>query len=110
MKLLFDQNVSPRLPLLLADLFPSSSHVVNENLNCATDEQVWLYAKKNNFTIITKDEDFNNLSMMLGFPPKIIWVTLGNCTTLKIEASLRNNFPQIEAFGKDPELGTFLVG
>ena len=110
MKLLFDQNVSPRLQLLLADLFPSSSHVVNENLNCAPDEQVWLYAKKNNFTIITKDEDFNNLSMMLGFPPKIIWVTLGNCTTLQIEASLRNNFPQIEAFGKDPELGTFLVG
>ncbi len=37
MKLLFDQNLSPRLPRLLADLYPESVHVREVGLREATD-------------------------------------------------------------------------
>ncbi len=40
MRLLLDQNLSPRLVPLLADLFPGSSHVKTVDLDCASDEQV----------------------------------------------------------------------
>jgi len=30
---------------------------------------------------VTKDENFHRLSVLLGPPPKVIWVRLGNCST-----------------------------
>ena len=71
MKLLFDQNLSPKLVSLLADLFPGSSHVQSVGLDCASDEQVWEHARLNGFAIVTKDEDFNYLSVVRGIPPKV---------------------------------------
>jgi predicted nuclease of predicted toxin-antitoxin system len=37
MKLLFDQNLSPRLPRILIDIYPESIHVRELNLRDATD-------------------------------------------------------------------------
>ncbi|HKQ73459.1 MAG TPA: DUF5615 family PIN-like protein [Blastocatellia bacterium] len=37
MKLLFDQNLSPRLPRLLADIFPDSAHIRELGMRDATD-------------------------------------------------------------------------
>ena len=86
MKLLFDQNLSPKLVNRLADLFPGSSHVQSLALDCAGDDQVWGHALLNEFAIVTKDEDYNNLSVVRGSPPKVIWLQLGNCTTARVEA------------------------
>jgi predicted nuclease of predicted toxin-antitoxin system len=40
MRLLLDQNLSPRLNELLADLFPGSMHVKDVGLESATDDSV----------------------------------------------------------------------
>jgi predicted nuclease of predicted toxin-antitoxin system len=109
MKLLFDQNLSARLVNRLADLFPDSSHVAMVGLEYASDEIVWDYAKLNHFIIVTKDADFNDLSLLRGTPPKIIWLRLGNCTTNQIEASLRRHQTEIESFATDPMLGVFTI-
>ena len=109
MKLLFDQNLSPKLVLRLADLFPGSSHVQAVGLDSATDDQVWQYAKVNGFAIVTKDEDYNNLSVVRGTPPNVIWLQLGNCTTAQVEAAFRSRFADIEAFEKDPSVGTLVL-
>jgi predicted nuclease of predicted toxin-antitoxin system len=109
MKLLFDQNLSPRLVPRLADLFPDSSHVQSEGLDCADDDRVWEHARRNGFAIVTKDADFNNLSVMKGSPPKVIWLLLGNCTTNQVEAVLRARFADIEAFELDPSVGTLAL-
>ena len=58
MKLLFDQNLSPRLPRLLADLYPDSVHVRAIGLREATDSEIWEYAKQHGFVIVSKDSDF----------------------------------------------------
>ena len=68
MKLLFDQNLSPKLVNRLADLFPASSHVKSAGLDCASDDGIWEHARLNGFAIVTKDEDYNNLSVVRGNP------------------------------------------
>jgi len=97
MKLLFDQNLSPKLVNRLADLFPASSHVQWVGLDCASDDQVWERARLSGFAIVRKDEDFNNLSVVRGSPPKVIWLQLGNCTTAQVAAAFRARFAEIEA-------------
>lgn len=110
MKLLLDQNLSPRLIKRLADLFPGSVHVQMAGLDSASDEELWQYARQNGLVIVTKDEDFNDLSVLRGAPPKIIWLQLGNCTTAQVEAAFRAHFADINAFEQDASLGTMVLG
>jgi predicted nuclease of predicted toxin-antitoxin system len=109
MKLLFDQNLSPKLVNRLADLFPGSIHVQSVGLDCAADDHIWEHSRLNGFAIVTKDEDYNNLSVVRGSPPKVIWLQLGNCTTPQVEALFRARFVDIEAFEKDPSVGTLVL-
>lgn len=109
MKLLFDQNLSPHLVRSLCDLFPNSSHVQSVGLDFASDDQVWEHARLQGFTIVTKDEDFNNLSVFRGSPPKVLWLQLGNCTTAQVEAAIRACSIDIEAFEKDSSVGTLVL-
>jgi predicted nuclease of predicted toxin-antitoxin system len=93
----------------LADLFAGSSHVQSVGLDCATDEQVWEHARMNGFAVVSKDEDYNNLSVVRGSPPKVIWLQIGNCTTSQVEAEFRARFAEIEAFESDPSIGTLVL-
>jgi predicted nuclease of predicted toxin-antitoxin system len=109
MKLLFDQNLSPKLVGHLADLFPDSRHVQSISLDCATDDQVWEFARINDFAIVTKDEDYNHLSVVRGRPPKVIWLQLGNCTTAQVEQLFRAQISEIEAFNNNNAVGTLVL-
>jgi len=80
MKLLFDENLSHRLPALLASSFAGSQHVRALGLKGCSDEEIWKYAKANGFVIISKDKDFYERAIFYGSPPKFIWLRLGNCT------------------------------
>lgn len=102
MKLLFDQNTSPRLVRRLGDLFPDSNHVFFSGLDSADDLAVWSFARIQGYTVVTKDADFNDLTFLYGSPPKVIWLRLGNCTTAQVEACLRENAEVIHAFFLDP--------
>ena len=108
MKLLFDENLSPKLVQLLSDLFPDSVHVRDVGLNRADDAVVWEYAQKNSLTICSKDSDMHQRSFVLGYPPKVVWVRLGNCSTTEVEQLLRKHFKAIEAFVAD-NYASFLV-
>lgn len=101
MKLLFDENLSPRLAHRLADLFPASAHVRDVGLQAADDPSVWDYALLNGFLIVSKDADMHDLSLLFGNPPKVIWLRLGNCSTAQAENLLRNEFEAIQAFNED---------
>ena len=105
MKLLFDQNLSPRLVNTLDDIFPESSHVFLLGLDHAEDVEVWSYARDRGFAIVTKDADFGELSTLRGFPPHVVWLRIGNCTTQKIEELLRSNHEKIERMVHEPAIG-----
>lgn len=105
MKLPFDQNLSLKLVRSLEDIFPNSNHVFLLGLDEAEDTQVWEYAKENDFTLVTKDADFGDLSILRGFPPKIIWIRRGNCKTSDIEAILRQKFEAIHEVETETQIG-----
>ena len=70
MKLLFDENLSPKLPRLVTTLFPDSLHLRDCGLKGATDEEIWEW--RNAFTLVSKDSDFYQRSLFYGSPPKFV--------------------------------------
>ena len=108
MRLLFDQNLSPRLKEALRDLYPESLHVKDVGLESADDVAVWTYANDHELTIASKDSDFRQLSFTFGHPPKIIWIRCGNCSTSEIESILRSRYSDLLSFHQD-EQGAFVV-
>lgn len=109
MKLLFDNNLSPRLITRLADVFPDATHVGRLGMQRASDEDVWAFAAANGFTIVSKDADFDEFVVLRGFPPKVVWLRLGNCSTADVEAALRAHRVAIEALVADEETGILVV-
>jgi predicted nuclease of predicted toxin-antitoxin system len=109
MKLLFDQNLSPQLVLNLADLFPNSSHVYAVNLDSAQDTEVYDYARREGFTLVTKDADFGDLNVLLGFPPKVVWIRRGNCSTATIGDILRRHYEDITNLDADSTKGVLTL-
>jgi predicted nuclease of predicted toxin-antitoxin system len=101
-KLLFDENLSPRLAERLADLYPDSAHVREVGLESAPDAAVWSYARENTFTIVTQDADFGEMSVLLDSPPKVIWLRRGNCSTGEMETILRARYNAVAEFHDDP--------
>jgi predicted nuclease of predicted toxin-antitoxin system len=97
-KLLFDENLSPRLVLSLSDIYPGSAHLRDCGLRGASDLEVWQYARENGFAIVSKDSDFSQRSFLLGSPPKVIWLRIGNCTTTRVDFVLRNAAERIHTF------------
>ncbi|MBN1344858.1 MAG: DUF5615 family PIN-like protein [Phycisphaerae bacterium] len=108
MKLLFDQNLSHRLCKMLVEEFPSSAHVRDFGMGQACDLEIWEFAKANSYTIVSKDSDFHQRSFLLGHPPKVVWVRLGNAGTDKIAETLRRHVQDLLSFEVDPE-AAFLV-
>ena len=102
MKLLFDENLSPKLPRLLATLFPDSAHARECGLRGLPDENVWEYACANGFTIVSKDSDFHQRSLLYGPPPKIVWLRIGNCTRQQLVQLITTHEQDIRALDADP--------
>jgi len=110
MRLLFDQNLSPRLVSAVADLFPESGHVRDAGLQRGVDTEVWTYAAQHRLAIVSKDPDFHQMSFLLGHPPKVIWIRRGNCSTRTIETLLRTFEHEITAFLDDSEAAFLSLG
>lgn len=109
MKLLFDQNLSYRLVRLLADVYPDSGHVRPLGLAEADDREIWDYAAREGFTVVTKDDDYQQLGMLLGPPPKVIWIRLGNCQVEPLEALLRQALAAVREFHANPDLAVLTL-
>jgi predicted nuclease of predicted toxin-antitoxin system len=109
MKLLLDQNLSPKLIELLKELYPDSVHVSHIGLDQAADQEVWDYARTHQCTIVTKDADFGELSMFLDFPPYVVWIRRGNCSTRDIEQILRTYLQSIQQLTQNTDNGVLML-
>ncbi len=108
MKLLFDENLSSHLVDLLADCYPESRHVRGVGLERADDRTVWDHAAAHGLTIVSKDSDFHQRSLLFGPPPKVVWINIGNCPTSTIEQVLRRHVPDLERLEHEPT-AAFLI-
>lgn len=72
MKILVDNNISYRIAKMLNKSIDGCKHVSDFGLNEDTsDSTIWDFAKANEFTILTKDNDFEAMSRLFGCPPKV---------------------------------------
>ena len=68
----------------LEPLFPDSSQVALIGLAEVQDSVIWSHAQREGFAIVTKDADFVELSLLRGFPPKVVLINLGNVSNATI--------------------------
>lgn len=108
MKLLFDENLSPRLVELVRNEYPDSMHVRNVGLRGASDSRIWAYARDHGFAIVSKDDDFRQRSLFEGAPPKVIWLQVGNAGTGPIAELLRGHVARLRSFDTEDQ-AAFLV-
>lgn len=102
MKRLLDENLSDRMAAKIADVYPGTVHVKQIGWLRKADGEIWEYAKEPGYVIASKDGDFHQLSLLRGFPPKVIYLDVGNCATAAILALLREKSADIMAFGQSP--------
>jgi len=108
-KLLFDEMLAPSLVNRLADLFQDSEHVRSVGLKQTPDTDVWHQAKRLGHTIVTKDKDFANLSLVWGAPPKVILLQVGNCSVQQIEDRIRRDAVLIGEFVANSPKGLLVI-
>lgn len=105
MKLLFDANISWRIIKLLGSNFSNSLHSsAIPVLQPAKDIDIWNFAKQNQYTIVTHDEDFEKLIQTKGAPPKVIIIKSYNQNTKQIAQIVINQKKTIESFITNHEL------
>jgi len=109
-KLLLDQNLSRHLVAALEVPFPGSRHVATLGLERASDDVVWELAAKEGYVIVTKDSDFYQRSMVHGFPPKVVWLTVGNCRSAVVLQLLLTSAEDLRAFAQDNDQSLMVVG
>jgi predicted nuclease of predicted toxin-antitoxin system len=108
-KLLFDENVSPKLAIELRDDYPGSAHVRDVGLRGAEDHRIWEYARTEGFAIVSKDIDFRERSYVEGAPPKVVWLDVGNAGTPEIAELLRRERQRIERFDDAKDLSMLIL-
>jgi predicted nuclease of predicted toxin-antitoxin system len=99
--LLIDENLSPRLIRFLAETYPDVRHVSEVGLSRASDTDVWTYARTHGLTIVSKDSDFHQRSLIERHPPRVIWIRRGNCPTATIAEILKTAHDSIVGFHAD---------
>ena len=109
MKLLFDENVSPRLADLVRDHFPDSEHVRQAGLTGAPDARIWEFARENGFVVVSKDDDFRQRSFLEGAPPKVVWLQVGNAGTQSIADLMIRQAQRIRDFEQEDESALLIL-
>ncbi len=87
MKLLLDENLSRRLVPFLEHHFPGTTQVALLGMERATDREIRQRARDDGCVIVTRDADFQELSLVWGQPPKVIRLRTPNqsrAATLKV--------------------------
>jgi predicted nuclease of predicted toxin-antitoxin system len=102
MKLLLDENLSRRLVPFLVHDYPGTTQVALLGMEQTSDMELWRYAKKETFAIVTRDADFQEIALVHGHPPPVIWLKVDNpnkAITLKLLLDYREHL--VQALEKD---------
>ena len=104
MRILLDQNLSPKLVRRLADLFPSLESAYEHGLTAATDTAIFSWARESGFAaVISADLDFVNLVGKIGSPPKVIRIEHCDFPSRVIEGLVRRDAVRIHRFLKSDQ-------
>lgn len=96
MKFLIDVNPSPQLCRWLRDRGHEAEHVSELSLLTATDSKVWERGRDPQAIILRKDIDFYDRAMVLGAPPQVLHIAVGNCSNAQLLEILDSAWQEIE--------------
>ena len=96
MNFLVDANLPPRLGQWLRDRNQPATHLLDLHSLRISDKQLWALAITRSEVIITKDTDFYERSLLLGQPPKVVLIALGNCNNDELLHQLDQSWKNIE--------------
>lgn len=104
MKFLIDNNLSYKLINKLNSVSLDAVHVKNVLTVYTLDNHIWEFARENELVIITKDNDFDELSQLYGCPPKVVHLLYGNKSTEYVSNLIISNKISLIQFVKsEPE-------
>ena len=109
MKLLFEGNLAPRLVRELESLYPDATNVEQLGLLQSSDAEIWACAQREGYTIVSKDDDFQQLSVVEGHPPKVVLIRAGNCSTTQIMELLCRRHEDLEVFETDNAVSLMIL-
>ncbi|HEX5426392.1 MAG TPA: DUF5615 family PIN-like protein [Bryobacteraceae bacterium] len=99
MRILLDQNLSPKLIRKLAGLFPELESVYEHDLIGAPDTTLFQWARQMEFAaLISADIDFVRLAERVGPPPKVIRIERCDFPSKVIEELIRREAIRIHDF------------
>jgi predicted nuclease of predicted toxin-antitoxin system len=109
-KLLLDENLSWRMVNKLGVVFPEVVHVTSLNISQpASDISIWDFAKKNGYTIVSKDDDFEKIVLLRKAPPKLLFLKTYNLNTEKLVNLIIANNIKIKEFINSDENDIFEI-
>lgn len=96
MKILCDVHIAIKVAKFLQSKGIETEHV-NQILDKwhTKDNDISLYADRNNFAVLTKDKDFKDSHFINHTPKKLIKVNLGNISTNNLIALIDNVLEQL---------------
>lgn len=105
MKIWIDAQLSPSIADWIASTFEIESHAVRTlGLRDAEDIEIFRAAREANAVVLTKDRDFVDLLDRYGPPPKVIWLTCGNTSNLRLQEILNTHFRDACIFLENEDL------
>ena len=78
-------------------------------LTACSDREVWEFAKREGFVLVSADSDFYELATTVGPPPKVVWLRNWKHPTKDAEELLRREAVRITDFAADPELSVLVL-
>lgn len=109
MKILIDENLPKSLAKTFSEFSIEANHVSEFNLLKQNDNVIWSFAIKESMTIISKDNDFYSLSVLKGYPPKIIFLQIGNCSVSNLKNILLSKKEIILEFLENDVNGLLII-
>ena len=97
MNFLVDANLPPRLCIWLRQHGHEASHLVDLQSLRLADKLVWSLAASRQEIIVSKDMDFYERALLLGKPPQVLLIAVGNCSNDDLIATLDLSWTNIEA-------------
>jgi predicted nuclease of predicted toxin-antitoxin system len=104
-RFLVDAQLPPALVDRLMEKGHEAEHVHAIALGVAADAEIWAYAVKAKAVLVTKDQDFADLTLDDRHANAVVWVRLGNTTNAALWRSLEPLLPEIiEALSRGERL------
>jgi predicted nuclease of predicted toxin-antitoxin system len=72
-----------------------AQHVLALDLAQSPDETIWARAAATGAMIVSKDDDFAQLTLMRPEPVAVVWIRVGNCRTAELLRKMQQVWPDV---------------